>query len=207
MEQFRASNHAVFHYFKQPGAIFPLRQGPQHFGINQHRERLMKRTDQILPRNKIHAGLAAYSSVHLRKQRGGNLNHRNAAHEDGCKESADVGEDSAAERHHHTGPVAAGMHHLFGQFLHRGESLLVFAAIEEEHVERTPVHPGFHTLSVEIPDVSCGGNEHLPGCGRHEAAEPRQHASLDHCRVCLLARFHLIRRHNPVVPWDYYVYL
>ena len=48
----------------------------------------MKAAQQILARDQIHAGLAADRGVHLRQQRGGNLNHRNAAHEDRRQESA-----------------------------------------------------------------------------------------------------------------------
>ena len=90
----------------------------------------MKAAEQIFARDQIYSGLAADRGVHLGQQRGGNLNHRNTAHEDRRQESGDVADDAAAERDDHARPVAAGCDHLFGQSFHFGQSLFGLAARE-----------------------------------------------------------------------------
>ena len=67
----------------------------------------MKAADQILAAHQIDAGLAADRRVHLRQQRGGDLHHRDPAHEDGGQKSGHVVDDAAAERDHQAGAVGA----------------------------------------------------------------------------------------------------
>ena len=48
----------------------------EHLRVDQHGERLMKRADQVLAAHQVHAGLAADRRVHLREQRGRDLDDR-----------------------------------------------------------------------------------------------------------------------------------
>ena len=131
-EQIGVGDHAMLDDFEQAGAIFALRQRVQHGWIDDHRQRLMKAADQVLAGGQVHAGFAADGRVHLRQQRGGNLNHRNPAHEDGGQESGDVGENAAAECDDDAGAVSAARDHLLGQRLHFRQALARFAAGEKQ---------------------------------------------------------------------------
>ena len=95
----------------RPARYSRSRQGREQAGIDEHRQRLMEAADQVLADRQVDAGLAADGGVHLRQQRGGDLQHRNAAHEDGGQKSAHVGDDAAAEGDDHAGAVAARAHH------------------------------------------------------------------------------------------------
>ena len=90
MEQIGVADHAALDDFVEAGAVLARGQGPEDVGIDQDRQGLVKAADQVLAGDQIHAGLAAYRGVHLSQQRGGDLNHGNAAHEDRRQESGDV---------------------------------------------------------------------------------------------------------------------
>ena len=132
-EQIGVGDHAVLDDLEQARAIFALRQRVEHRRIDHHRQRLMKAADQVFAGRQIDAGFAADGRVHLRQQRGGNLNHRNAAHEDGGQESRDVGENAAAECDDDAGAVAAARHHLLGQRLHFRQALARLAAGKKQN--------------------------------------------------------------------------
>ena len=57
----------------------------------------MEGSNQVFAAQQIDAGFAADGGVHLREQGGGNLDDRDAAHEDGGQKAADVAADTAAE--------------------------------------------------------------------------------------------------------------
>ena len=119
-------------YFEQAGTVFALGQRAQDLGVDQNRQWLVEGADEVLAGYQIHAGLAADRRVHLGKQRGRDLDDRDAAHEDGGQEAAHVGHDAAAEGHDHARAVGPGLDHLFGQRLHAGEPLGLFTRWEEQ---------------------------------------------------------------------------
>ena len=134
------ANDTVLHRLEQAGAVFALRQCRQHIGIDQHRQRLMKRPDQVLARGQIHAGLAADRRVHLRQQRGRNLHHRNAAHEDGREKSAYIAHHSAAQREDDR---AAGQRRCSTSFAASFSSCAsVLAALAVGHLQDLQLAPG-----------------------------------------------------------------
>ena len=91
-----------------------------------------------MPAHQIHAGLTADSRVHLRQQRGGNLNHRDAAHEDGGQKPGDIGENAAPNGDDNAGAIAALGDHLLGQRLDLGETFAHLAIREETEFLRLP---------------------------------------------------------------------
>ena len=126
-----------------------------------------------MPLGQVHTGLAADSRVHLRQQRGGDLEQRDAAHEDGGQESGHIGDDAAAVGDHHAGAVAAEFDHFVGQHFEGRQALLLFAARQEEDLvgdvrqSRSAKRPPWccQTSSVETTKT-------LPGLGgRYCAAE------------------------------------
>ena len=99
-------------------------------------QRLMEAADQVLAADQVDAGLAADGRVHLGQQRGGDLEHRDAAHEDGRQEAGHVVDDAAAEGDHHAGAVAAQFDHALRQLLHGLQALVLFAAGQEQDLVR-----------------------------------------------------------------------
>src|ERR1700733_2107705 len=58
---------------REPGRELALRQGRQGADVGNHRARLVKSADEILPPAVINSGLAADRGIHLREQGGGEL--------------------------------------------------------------------------------------------------------------------------------------
>ena len=121
----------------------------------------METAQQVLAGDQIHAGLASHRRVHLGQQRGGDLDHRNAAHEDGGEKSGQVAHDAAAEGDDHAGPVAAGLDHLFGQRFHLRQAFARLASGEEKHVRFARRKRRLQRVSVQLPDVRGGDHEYL----------------------------------------------
>src|ERR1700688_2184677 len=99
----------------------------------------MKTAEKIFALNQVDAGLPAHRRINLREQRGRNLDHRNTAHEDRRKESGNVCENAAAERHYDAAAVAASGHHLPGELFHFSQALARLAAGEQEQLIWTTV--------------------------------------------------------------------
>ena len=147
----------------RPGAIFALGQGIERGGIDQHRQRLMEAADQVLAGDQVDAGLAADGGVHLRQQRGRNLQHRNAAHEDRGQKSGHIVDDAAAECDHDARAIGAVRDHLFRHGFERRQSFVRFAAGEEQHIMRSPQ---VERLALMTPDILGGHDEHFSrACG------------------------------------------
>jgi len=131
-EQIRIANDAALDDFVKARAILALRQRSQQVGIDQHDEWLVKAPHQILARDQIHSGLAAYRGVDLRQQRRGNLNQRHAAHENRGEESADVIDDAATEGDHDARTIGAGGRHFLGETLDFRQALVAFATRKKQ---------------------------------------------------------------------------
>ncbi len=129
------ADHAILHCLEQTRAVFALRQGRQHVGIDQHRQRLMKRADKVFACLQIDAGLAADGRVNLCQQSCRNLHHRNATHESRREESADIADDSAAESEQYRVTICACAHHLFRQFLKLRERFCALAIGHDEEFQ------------------------------------------------------------------------
>jgi hypothetical protein len=132
---FRRDN-PVLNDLVKPGAILAHRKRGKNLGINEHGERLMKRSDQVFSRDQIAAGLATHCGVYLGEQCSGNLDDRNAAHKNCGEKPGQIGDDSAPERNHDAGTISTQRRHLFGKLFHVGEALILLAAGEENCVKR-----------------------------------------------------------------------
>ena len=99
IEQRPAGDHPVFDDLVEPGAELAARQRGEQVGVDRDGERLMEGADQVLAERMIDADLAADRAVHLRQQRRRHLDDRDAAEERRGRESGDVADHAAANRH------------------------------------------------------------------------------------------------------------
>ena len=153
-EELGVADDAGLDDFVEAGAVLAVGQGVEHGRVDEDGERLVEAADQVLAADEVHAGLAADRGVHLGEQGGRDLEHGNAAHEDGGQEAGHVVDDAAAESDHHARAVGAALHHLLGKLLHGRQALLVFAAGKGEEFVGDPVQPGCK--------LSCPGGARRP---------------------------------------------
>jgi hypothetical protein len=181
-------------------AVFALGQRRQQIRIGQHRQRLMKRADQILPARQVRPRLAAHGRVHLRQQRRRNLNHRDAAHEDGCQKPPEIVHHAAAERDHDRTAVSPRRHHLLRHRLNRRQALSLLAPREEDEMEITRAQRRTHPLPVVPPHRLLRHHEDLPGARRNKLPEAAQATSFHNGFIALRRRDDGKGRHTFVVP-------
>src|ERR1019366_1218792 len=178
-EERLTGDNAGLNDFVKAGMVFAGGEGGEHGGIDQRGERLVEAADQVLARDEVGTGLAADRSVDLGEEGGGDLNYGNAAHEDGGKETAEIGDDAAADGDDEAGTVGAALGHLIGKGLHVGHALGVFPALEEQDFEVALAEGGSHLGAVKLPDVGGGDDENASAAGRDGVAEAGEDASLD----------------------------
>ena len=80
---------------------------------------MVERSHQILPGNKIHAGLAADGGVHLSEHRRRNLHELDPTHVERGEQPGDVADDSATQCNDYGLPIRAHPRQLFGHALRR----------------------------------------------------------------------------------------
>ena len=83
----------------------------------------MEAADEIFSADQVHSGLTADRRVHLCEQRGGDLQHGNAAHENGRQKTRAIAHDSSAKGHQQRLAVGFRAHHPFCQLFHRVQPL------------------------------------------------------------------------------------
>ena len=88
----------VLDRLRQPGANVIVGQCCKNARVRDDGGRLVKRTDEVLARTRIDAGLSADRRVDHREQTGGNLHVRNAAHVRRRDEARQIADHAAAER-------------------------------------------------------------------------------------------------------------
>ena len=195
------ADNAALDDFVESGAVLALRQGAQHIRVDQDRERLMKRAEQVLAGNQIDAGLAADRGVDLREQRGRDLQHRDAAHEDGGQKAADIRHDAAAESDYDAGAVAAAFNHLLGQRFDFREPLAFFAAGQEQGLESAAAEAGSQPRPVQIPNVFCRDDKQRARRARNELGRAAGGPAFNDRIVSALRRSNAKGWHKFVVPW------
>ena len=67
--------------------------------VNQHQRGLVERTYQIFTLGQVHTGFAADGGIHLRKQRGRNLDKWDTAQPRCRRKTGHIAADTAAQRH------------------------------------------------------------------------------------------------------------
>ena len=162
-------------------------------GIDQHGQRLMKAADQVLAADQVDAGLAADGRVHLRQQRGGDLQDRDAAHEDRGEESGHVVDDAAAERDDDAGAVgAAGT--ISSASASTGARRFWSSPPGRNKVSCGPPQSGA-TLPLMTPDILGRDDENFAGFGGKIFGDASENAALDDGAIGLMRRLDFERRH------------
>ena len=187
-EQLRTADDAVFHHLEEAVAVLTLGERREDFRVDEHRYGLVERAHQVLAAFQVHAGLAADGRVHLRQQSGGDLQHRNAAHEDGRQESRHVVHHAAAEGDDQARPVAAPRHQLFRHPLDAPQPLVLLAAGKQHDLVGALRQAAREAGTVGLPDILGGDDEDLARAGRNELPDPRENAPLDNGLVIPLRR-------------------
>src|SRR6185503_11373013 len=90
-------NNSVFDDLREAGAEFASGQGRENLEIAQDQTRLVKGADQIFSGLEVDADFAADGAVHLREQRGGHLDKRDAAQIGGRNKTSQVSDHAPAE--------------------------------------------------------------------------------------------------------------
>jgi hypothetical protein len=97
-EEFEVEDRAVLHHFGEARGEFARGQRGEGGGIRDHRIGLVEGAHHVLAERMVDRGLAAHRRVHLREERGGHLQVRDAALVGGRREAGDVADHAAAER-------------------------------------------------------------------------------------------------------------
>ena len=182
----RVGNHAVLDRFGQSRSTMRCRERREHLDVGEHHGGRVKCADEILPRGRVDAGLAAHRRVDHREQRRGALHDGHAAHERGGDEAREVADDAAAQRDDGGVARAAGGEQLVGDARPRVARLVRFARGHD--VERhAPVRRerGDERLCVERADLIIGdhGVAVRGSRGRDERRELRAKPRRDAHRV------------------------
>src|SRR5438045_1125799 len=98
-EQFWMANHSAFQGLINSGAKFPLRQSGKYVWIDQHRTRVMKRTNKIFASFQIDAGFPSNGGIDLGQYSGWNLYNLNPTQINRSQQAGDIANDPATQRH------------------------------------------------------------------------------------------------------------
>ena len=150
---------------------------------------LVEGAEEVFAAGEIDAGFATNGGVDLGEEGGGDLDDRNAPHEDRREETAHVATDAAAEGDDDAGPVGATGEHLVGEGFDDAEALIGFAAGIVEHLETVQLG------GVELMDVGGGNDENLAGLGGQKFADLRANAVLDGTGISLSGSGDNVGRH------------
>ena len=133
------ADDAAFQHLKKSGPELTFRKCRGQVGIDQHGKRLVETSNQVLAGYQVHARFPPYRRIHLREQSRGNLQNRNAAHENRGEETRYIGHNPATETDHDTSAVSVALEHLLGKLLHGRKPLVLFAAGKKQNFRRAPV--------------------------------------------------------------------
>ena len=155
--------HTIFDDLRNSGLELALRERTQEIHVGQHRNRLMKRSDEILARRMIDGRLPANGGVDLRQQRRWNLDEVDAPLIGSRSETRDVTDDAAAERDEsRRSVVPPGDQEIHDRTIVR-EILLTLAIRKGQHVD-TGIHRGQGSLQrreSNLCDHIVGHDGHL----------------------------------------------
>ena len=104
--------------------------------VDDHRDRLMERAEEVLPLGQVDAGLAADRRIDLGDERGRNLDERHAAQVRRREEPGRVAQRAASDRHQWLGPFDTQRSELAGRVLDHREPLGLFALRQEHRFDR-----------------------------------------------------------------------
>jgi hypothetical protein len=133
----------------------------------------MKRADQILSDNVVHAGLAADCGVDLRQQRRRHLHVGNTSQIRGGCESGDIADDAATEGDERRGTIRAGAQQSVVHARRRGKRL-VFFSIRDQDCRLAPERPR-ERRAVQTPH---SGRRHDDTACRRRGKTIEQHVDL-----------------------------
>src|SRR5262249_6646642 len=111
----------------------------------------MEDTEQVLALRVVHRGLAADRSVDLRQERGGHLDHREAAEEGRTREAAEVPDDPAAERDERRAALDACLEEAIVHQREPGEALVLLAIgnLDDHGIEARAARRPDHRLAIQ----------------------------------------------------------
>ena len=154
----------------------------------------MEAANQIFAAAQIDTCFASDSRVDLGEERRGDLQDRDAAHEDSREEASDIGDNASAEANDEAAAVGAAFHHLLGEIFDVGEPLFGFAGRQKEN-RRSVSNARIETRSVQVPNIALRDNEQLARARRHVFESTLQNAALDKVLVGRVGSLDLERRH------------
>jgi hypothetical protein len=99
---------------------------------------LPESTDEVLALGQVDSGLATDGRIHLRQERGGDVQVRRAPVVRGSRKSRDIGHDAAPDRDDDIGPRQPGPGEEPRQLLDRGERLGLFPVGDEADRDGRP---------------------------------------------------------------------
>ena len=132
IEQAPAADAAVFDDLAHAVGKIARRQRPERVGVDKHQPRLMERPHQIFALRQVDARLAAHRGIHLRQQRGGDLDKAHPAQERRGGKARHIPHDAAAQRHEEVGAGEAVLRQRRVDLLDHGEPLRRLARRERE---------------------------------------------------------------------------
>ena len=158
-------------------------QRAQRLRVGEHRDRLVKRADQVLPDRVVDAGLPADRRIHHRQEGRGDLHERHAAEQRRRDEAGGVADDAAADGEERGAPVDLVAEDLVVDALDGRDRLVVLAGRNghfKDSIEsfRQRREQGgavmIYDRCVEDDGRDFGGND-----GAEPVANARQHPGLD----------------------------
>ena len=154
-----------------------IRQGTQHLRINQHQNRLVKGTAQILAHRQIHAGFTAHRGVHLSQQCRGYLHKINAPQINGSRKSGHIAAHTAAQRNHQVAPRQPLPGHIIHHIQHGLRLLgrLTGVKYQGAHLKVCALQRLHHPVAVQRVHIAIADQANALGAGHatHQACYSR----------------------------------
>ena len=128
---------------------------------------------RFLPSGRLTPTLPPTLESTWARQRGGNLDIRNAAHEDGGDKAAEVANDAAAKGDEQRAAVAAGADHLAGETFDVDHGFVALAGGEKERARAARRKERRNVCAPERPDLGRGERRRRGGAGADGALDAR----------------------------------
>ena len=172
VEQRPARDHAVFDDFVEARPEFAPRQRRQQRRVHHDQRGRVKGADQVLALGMIDAHLSPDGAVHLRQQRGGDLDDRDAAKIGGGGKSRGITEHASADRHDRARAIRVRADQGVVNAADGLQVLVPFAVGDQDWLFGG--QPG-ERLFVKAPDSRVRDEEAAPGhaCAVEQPADPR----------------------------------
>src|SRR6185437_9328285 len=167
-------------------------QSRERIGVRDHDPRLVEQPDQVLALPRVDGGLAPHRGVDLGEQGGGDLREVDAPLEHARRETGEIADHPAAQRHDQPAAFDTHFEQSAGEVFQPREAFGAFARREHDGagIEIGRLERIQHALQMKIGDVLVGDDGHKPARKRRdERAHLRKQPAADMDVVTAVVQF------------------